>query len=148
MRKYKTKQRPKREPKSANDCVIQVRCKSTTLATLLKYRRDEGWIVGVNQSTLARDALETLERMIISERPEMEFTSITHARDFLESSGFLRLNVGYEKRGEQTAFRLMQTEAIRGADRHISIDDLTDDDIRRMAEIEAERQRKKKLETS
>ena len=112
-----------------NDCVIQVRCKSTTLATILKYRHEEGSVVGLTQSTLVREALELVEQQILNKYPDMKFGSVSHAREYLQLKGFTKLNTGSSNRGEYTAFKMMREESISGTGTSHSIADLDKDDL-------------------
>jgi len=118
--------------RQANDCVVSVRCKSTTLATLVKYRELEGTLLGMTQSSLVKDAIEALAHLIVNKQPETEFTSVTHARQYLELHGF-KLNAGREEKGKETAFKLLRNEAIAGTDKQLGSDEYSTEYIEHAA---------------
>ena len=119
-----------------NDCVIGVRCKSTTLATLLKYNIQEGTALHLTQGTLAREALETIEAQIVRKYPELKFDSTTLAREYLEMKGLIKLNTG--GKGEYTAFRKMRDEANIGKDTHLGPGDLSQEEMLSIAQEDPE----------
>lgn len=74
-----------------NDTVLNVRCKSTTLATIMSYFTTHGAIF-INKSRLVRLALEEYEQYLVKEKGAVKCTSLEKARNYLDSKGITSLN--------------------------------------------------------
>lgn len=74
-----------------SDAVLNVRCKSTTLATLASYFTEHGVFI-ISKSSLVRLSLEAFEQHLVEEGSVTRCTSLEKARNFLASGGIRNLN--------------------------------------------------------
>jgi len=98
---------------TANDCVVQSRCKSTTLAVIAKYFSMKKHITP-SISYLIRLALEQLEQIVLVKVPDLKVDDTSHARKILAELGLSNLNPS--GRNSYSLFAKQQAEELAGSD--------------------------------
>ena len=76
-----------------SDAILNIRCKSTTLATIAGYFMSQHRNIR-SKSELVRSSLEFLEEVLVEENGAQKVTSLEQARNFLSRIGLGELNPG------------------------------------------------------